>query len=160
MAVRKTLTASGAAVTVALTGNAAGANALSSHDYEHTTLAQKISETFNLNEDEVQKVFDEHRQEIKDTRKQMFNNRLKRLVEEGDLNQEQKQKIKDKLSDLKEERNNMRGNNDIYSREDRRELRHAHRNELNQWAEEYDIPQYLLRPAYHHGRGLSNMQRR
>src|SRR3989338_237342 len=66
----------------------------------HQPMVQKIAERFGLNQDDVQKVFDEEHQARKAEMETKFNERLSQLVADGKLTEEQKQAIIAKRAEL------------------------------------------------------------
>lgn len=111
-------------------------------------IVDKISSTFNLNKDEVQKVFDQNREEHRAEMEAKMEERLNTAVSDGKLTQDQATKIKAKKAELKTFMESQKDS----SHEDRHEAMQAKRNELKQWAEENDIPDEYIQ--FMHGRDL------
>ena len=88
------------------------------------SLIARIAEKFNLKTEDVQTVFDEHRQQKIDAMKARFEERLTALVKEGKLTEAKKQLIMDKKEELMEKRQTDR---------------EAHHEEMQTWAEENGI---------------------
>ena len=88
------------------------------------SLITRIAEKFNLKTEDVQTVFDEHRQQKIDAMKARFEERLTALVKEGKLTEAKKQLIMDKKEELMEKRQTDR---------------EAHHEEMQTWAEENGI---------------------
>ena len=88
------------------------------------SLIARIAEKFNLKTEDVQSVFDEHKQTRQEEMKARFEERLSALVQAGKLTEAQKKLIMDKKSELMNKRKN---------------LRQQHREELEKWAEENGI---------------------
>ena len=88
------------------------------------SLIARIAEKFNLKTEDVQSVFDEHKQTWQEEMKARFEERLSALVQAGKLTEAQKKLIMDKKSELMNKRKN---------------LRQQHREELEKWAEENGI---------------------
>jgi len=137
---------------------AGGVFAVTKADFNsmHGSLAQKIAEQFNLNQDEVTAVFEEHREENREQRMnqkgERLNNRLNQVVADGKITEDQKNAIIAK----KEE---MRASHEKYenlSKEEVRIKREEHREEFKQWAEENGIDLGLLGkgPGMGHGKGF------
>ena len=93
------------------------------------SLITRIAEKFNLKTEDVQTVFDEHRQERQSQMKAGFEEKLSALVKEGKLTEAQKKLIMDKKTEL------------MNKKED---LRQQHRAELEKWAKDNNIDLNLL----------------
>ena len=92
-----------AAIGVAgLVGGTAFATSQSSDGSD--SLVSAIASKFNLNKDEVQKVFDEQRTKQNTEREQKVKDELAQLVKDGKLTQEQADKIIAKRAELQKER--------------------------------------------------------
>lgn len=111
------------------------------------SLIDKLSSTFNLNKDEVQKVFDQHREQQKAEMEAKMEERLNSAVTNGKLTQEQANKIKAKQAELK---TFIESQKDA-THKDRHEAMKAKRHELKQWAKENNIPDKYIH--FMHGRG-------
>ena len=88
------------------------------------SLIARIAEKFNLKTEDVQSVFDEHKQTWQEEMKARFEERLTALVKEGKLTEAKKQLIMDKKEELMEKRQTDR---------------EAHHEEMQTWAEENGI---------------------
>lgn len=90
-----------------LSGVAASTIFANDENYSHP-LVQRLAEAFNVDEDEVEAVFDavreEHQQEMKTRRK----NKLQQAVEDGIITQEQLKAIEEKHQEIWEEKNQER----------------------------------------------------
>lgn len=104
-----------------------------------TSLVQKIAEKFNLNKDDVQKVFDEDRTNRASERNQKFESRLDQAVKDGKITEEQKKLILDKMSSMKATRTAEIEKLKSMTPEQRREAMKTHKNDLKTWAEENGI---------------------
>lgn len=122
------------------------------------TLVDKISQRFNVDKNEVQKVFDEQRETRQAERQQSYEEMLNQAVKDGKLTQEQKDKVLAKHNEIKKEmeqnREEMR-NKTPEERQQLREQRHEEmekkRAELEQWEKDNGIPSgYLMQ---HKGEG-------
>jgi hypothetical protein len=67
-------------------------------------IVQKIAEKFGLNESDVQSVFDQERQDRINQMQQAREQRLEQAVTDGVINEDQKQAIIDKWSEMQKER--------------------------------------------------------
>jgi len=88
------------------------------------SLITRIADKFNLKTEDVQSVFEEHRQERRTEMKARFEDRLDALVGEGKLTEAQKKLIMDKKEEL--------FNNSQTERQ-------AHRDEMQKWAQDNGI---------------------
>lgn len=103
------------------------------------SLVQKIAEKFNLNKDEVQAVFDEDRAEHHVQMQKRFEKRLSQLVTDGKLTEDQKTKILAKFTELEANRKADMEKMKSLTSDERKTAIEAHRNELQQWADENGI---------------------
>lgn len=159
MALKKTLMIVGAAASVGLAGAAAGVNAVSAEAGEHSGplglggLVDKIAGRFDLDESEVQAVFDEHREEMHASHQARLEERLDEAVEAGELTEDQKNRILAKLEEIKQQHETSREDFKDMTREERHEAMKQKRDDLKKWAEENNIPEeYFRLPGRgHHG---------
>lgn len=99
------------------------------------TLIQRITEKFNLNQGEVEEVFNQHREERHQQRQMEIEERLNKAVSDGKITEEQKNLILKKKEEMQGQRESFRNLSD----EERKEQMRNHREEMNKWAEENDI---------------------
>lgn len=122
----------------------------------YNSLVQALVEKFNLNESEVQSVFDEHRDEHRNEMRQKnqvhFEERLDQAISNGELTQEQKTLILEK----KEELQSQRLDDLTLSNEEKRNQMEQHRKEMEKWAEENGIDMKF----FGFGKGLGSGQKR
>ena len=146
MTFKKSLLALGAATTIGLAGFA-GASTVSAatSGSDQVSLIEKISQKFSLNENEVQAVFDGHKDEIHAAHQAKIEARLDEAVDNGDLTEAQKEMLLAKLAELRAEREELQGSFEEMSRDERKAAMEQHRDELEQWAEVNDIPTEFLR---------------
>lgn len=106
------------------------------------TLIQKITEKFNLNQGEVEDVFNQHREERHQQRQTEFEEKLNQAVADGKISEEQKNLILNKREELQGQRESFRD----LSPEERKVKKTEHREELEKWAEEnnIDIKEFML----------------
>lgn len=108
-------------------------------------LVEKIASKFNLNKDEVQKVFDEERNEMHEKMQQKNNERLSQLVTEGKITDTQKNLIQNKQKELKEQRVANKDSFKDKTPEQRKTEMESKKAELDAWAKENGIDlQYLF----------------
>lgn len=109
------------------------------------TIVQKLAEKFNLQQDEVQQVFDDHKTQVKTDMQTKISDRLSEAVTQGKITEEQKQKIVDKQKELQSQ---MEANLDKLkdmTPDDRRVEMQKQRDELEKWAKDNGIDtQYLM----------------
>jgi len=115
-------------------------------------MIQRIAQRFGLNEEEVEKVFEENKSERQAQMKSNYEQMLTEAVSKGELTEEQKQLILAKKEEMWQEREKNREAHMNMSVEERRtemEKRHA---ELEQWAKDNGIDiKYLI------GMGMGKM---
>lgn len=105
------------------------ANALENN---YPSLIQKIAETFNLNQGEVENVVNQNREEVQQERQQLRTHNLDQAVENGVLTNEQKEALENKWQERKSEME-------------------QHREEMNKWMEEQNIDHEALRQYMGYG---------
>ncbi|MFC1711859.1 hypothetical protein ACFLZ1_04725 [Patescibacteria group bacterium] len=98
-------------------------------------IVQKIAERFGLNQDEVETVFDEARDERRAEMQNRFQERLNQAVSDGKITIEQKEAILAKKAEMQERHEELKD----LSPEERAEYKEAHQGELKAWAEENGI---------------------
>lgn len=114
---------------------ALSASAQSSHSND--SLAGKIAQKFNLNEDEVKQAISEHRQEH---RAEHIDNKLTKAVEDGKLTEDQKTKVKEYLEANKPNFDELKDQ----THEERHDSMEKFREEFNKWAQGNDIDPDVL----------------
>lgn len=118
---------------VALGASSVSAQTSTSDSYP--PIVQKIAQRFGLQENEVQAVFDEERTEHHQQMQQQLEERLNQAVSEGTLTQEQLEAIKSKHLELQQKRTAQRDEWQSKTPEERQQLMHTQREELNEWYE-------------------------
>jgi hypothetical protein len=118
-----------------------------------STIVEKIATRFNLNEDEVQAVFDEHHKSHEAEMKAAHRERIAQAVTDGKLTQEQA----DHISKTLEEIHALRGDASPKELSDtsRQQIREK-MDALHDWADEQDIDMHDIGPIRikgHHGPG-------
>ena len=119
-----------------------------------TTLVQSIAKKFGLAENEVQAVFDEHKEAHHAQMQTRLEERLNQAVTDGKLTEAQKQAIIDKHNELQK---NVAANKDVLqemSPEERRETMQKHHEELKAWAEQEGIDLSLFPMVIKGGHGM------
>lgn len=117
------------------------------------SLVDKISSKFNLNKDEVRKVFDEEHAQRKIDHDKKFAERLDQLVKDGKITAEQKSKIEAKFKEIHEQREKSRSKNQNLSHKERHEKMKTQRDELEKWAKDNGIDLDLIKPEKPGGNG-------
>lgn len=109
-----------------------------------SSLAEKIATRFNLNQEEVEAVFDEVREEHLAEMQAKYQAHLDQLVTDGEITEEQKQLIIAKHEELRSQHDEMISNFENMTEEQRRAAMESERQELEAWAEQNGIDlQYL-----------------
>lgn len=113
------------------------------------SLVQKIAAKFNLNQADVQAVFDQDRQEWQQQRQAEMKSRqetyLTGLVSQGKITEAQKTLILNKLQELETARQTAMSQTANQTPDERRSAMDAERQELDTWAKQNNIdPQYLM----------------
>lgn len=105
------------------------------------SLVSALAEKFNLNQAEVQQVFEDHRGAMQQQRDEAVQERVQQLVSDGELSQDQANALLDKRAEHREMMEQTRNQGERPSSDERQE----HRAELKQWAEENGIDAKHLR---------------
>ena len=130
------------AIAIALLGIALlGTQYASADDVSNpqNTLVQKIASKFGLNQDEVQKVFDEARDEHQAEMQKKHEERLNQLVTDGKITEAQKTLLLNKHKELQAEREQNRDEWQNLTPEEKRSQMETRRTELETWAKENGI---------------------
>ncbi len=127
------------------------ANSISAQGGEqHDTLIQKIAEKFNLNQNEVEQVFNEAREEHQAQRQQEMQQRMQERLNEavanGTITQEQKELLETKHEEMRKEREANKESWQNMEPEERREAAEQRREAMENWAEENGIDLKALMP--------------
>jgi len=137
---KKALLVTGATTIVGLASFAGVANAAtSSSSTGNDSLVNKIATKFNLNKSDVQAVFDQDRSEHEAERQQKLEDRLSQAVSDGKITSDQKDQILSKLKELQTYRDSIKDK----SASERRSLMKAKMDELQQWAKDSNLSNYV-----------------
>jgi hypothetical protein len=130
-------------ILTALASTSAGAIALSTSTVTAQTasetyspLVQKLAERFGLQESDVQAVFDEERLQQHQRMEQRMQEKLEQAVEDGQITLAQKEAIIAKHQEMVSEHQAHMDEWRTKSPAERKLLRDAHKQEIEQWAEE------------------------
>lgn len=99
MQLKRTMVAAGAATVIGAASMAGIANAAQTST--SSSLVDKIAQRFNVDKNEVQKVFDEDRSSRQAAMEQRYEERLTQAVKDGKLTEDQKSKLLAKHKELK-----------------------------------------------------------
>lgn len=123
----------------------------------HDNIVQKIAEKFGLNQNDVQAVFDQVRQERQAERESKFEVKLSQAVTDGKITEEQKNLILNKHEELQSQREQNKEEWMSLSPEERKTQMEQRRTQLQNWAEQNGIDiNYLFSgfgPGRHWGPG-------
>lgn len=109
------------------------------------SLIAKLVERFGLNQDEVEAVFEEVKEEKRTEISQRYEERLDEAVASGELTEEQKTLILQKRDELRAEKEQYKDQD--LTNEEKQALREQHKQEIEQWAADNGIDtQYLMGP--------------
>jgi chromosome segregation ATPase len=104
-----------------------------------SSLVQKIASKFNLNKDDVQKLFDEDRTAHQAEREQHIATRLQGFVDDGTITAAQKTAIENKLKELKAERESDKETLKDLTDTQRKAKMDEKKTELESWAKEQGL---------------------
>jgi hypothetical protein len=130
-----------------LTAGVIGVRSASADDLS-MPIAERLAERFDLNQDEVQAVFDAVRDERHEEMQIQLEEKLNELVSEGVLTTEQMNSFLAKHEDMRPEKGEM----SALTMEQRHERMQTHHEELRTWAEENGVDLDELRSEL--GRGM------
>lgn len=157
---RKQLITAGIVTTIGLAGvtgvGMASAMTNTSGTDPFTNLVDAISTKFNLNKDEVQKVFDEQRTAMQAERETKVKEEVAQLVTDGKITQAQADAINAKRAELQKEREAAKSSPDTKTRAEMKSEMDARRTELETWAKDNGISTDYLRYVMGHGGGHSS----
>lgn len=108
-----------------------------------------ISQKFNLNKTDVQKVFDEQRTANQVKMEQKFTDSINKAVTDGKLTQDQANKIIAKHAEVKSQRDALQGK----TPEEVKSAMKTQGDALKQWAKDNNIPMQYLMFAGQNGKG-------
>ena len=100
------------------------------------TLVAAIAQRFNLNQSEVQQVFDDHRGTMGMRQRTHRQDRLSEAVKNGQLTQAQADQITAKQAEMRSSMQTLAGKTES----ERREVMQQHRDEMKTWAQANNIP--------------------
>ncbi len=115
-------------------------------------LIEAIATRFNVSTEEVEAVFNEHKEEMMENREAMHEERLAKAVEEGKLTQEQADAIQAHHEEMKTFMDSLKD----MSEEERKAAMEQHREENKNWAENLNLPEdftEMRRGGEHRGMG-------
>lgn len=141
---------------IALAGAAVyGINQASADENNRNTIIQKIVERFGLNQEEVEQVFEEHKQEKQAERQAEKEEALSQAVTDGKITEEQKQLILQKMEENKGFKSSLKD----LSQDEKRQKVQEHREEMKAWAEENGIDMKEIMPNKGGKKGMRGMNR-
>lgn len=141
-----------AAVTVlgagALSATSAFAQTNNAGQDQMSSLVEKIASKFNLNQDDVQAVFDEAHEERETQMKATFEAQLTQAVTDGEIISEQKQLILDKRAEMEADREANHDSFESQTPEERKAAMESKKSELDSWATQNGIDVKYLMPQH------------
>lgn len=153
---KKNLIIASAATAVGLAGLTGAGFAYAATNTANNTnpmdsLVSAVATKFNLNKDEVQKVFDEQHTAMEQERENEIKDELAQAVKDGKLTQAQSDAITAKRAELQKEREANRTSDQSKSRDEMKSAMDTKRTELEAWAKEQGIDTQYLRFVFGHG---------
>ena len=149
-----------ATIGIATLGSAGLAHAATSPSESNPgqSLIDSIAKKFNLNKDEVKKVFDEDHTAREANREQKLKDRLDQAVKDGTLTQDQADKLIAKLKEMRTTRDANREAMKDKTQAERKALMQAERDAYQKWLSDNKIPEEFGAPmgmgggrGHHHG---------
>lgn len=125
-----------------------------------TSIVQRLSQKFNLNQDEIRTVFEEERAERQTQMVSQFEDRLSQDVSNGKITEAQKQAIIAKHNEIREQYTKPDNWQEL-SRDQRQSLMQEKRTQLENWAKENGIDTSYFFGGFGNGlkRGFGRHQR-
>lgn len=121
------------------------------------SIVQRLAEKFNLNQDDVQKVFDEHRQENQKYMQEQLAKRLDQAVKDGKITTAQKDAILKKHSEMVNVKF-RNGNFKELTAEEKQKMGQEKRAEMETWANEIGLDLATIHELIgHNGMGKGKM---
>lgn len=147
---KRTLMVGGAVATIGIAtlGSAGLAHAATSPSESNPgqSLIDTIAKKFNLNKDEVKKVFDEDHTAREANREQKMKDRLDQAVKDGTLTQDQADKLIAKLKEMRTTRDADREAMKDKTQAERKALMQAERDAYQKWLSDNKIPEEFGAP--------------
>lgn len=135
----------GVGVPLAVTAHSASAES----NNPKTGIIDKLSQKFNLNKDDVKKVFDEERDSRQAEHQQKFKDKITQLVKDGKISQAQADKITAKQAEMQTFMESLKGK----TADERHKAMDAKKTELQAWAKSNGIDEKYLMPGFGNGNG-------
>lgn len=162
--VKKSLLLGGVISTVGLGSLASvGMASAANNSSGSSNLVDKIATKFNVNKDEVQKVFDENRAAHEAEHQTKVNERLQKLVDDGTITAAQKTAIEAKIKELKADREANKDTMKDLTEEQRKAKMDEHKAALEAWAKTQGLDLSKLKGVFmgsgHRGPGGPGGQR-
>lgn len=148
---KKSIIVSAAVVTMIGAGffGVTQANAATTTVPNRETLIQRITDTFHLNKDDVQKVFDQFHTDRVTARVQKYNDRLDQAVKDGKITSAQEQLILDKRKELQSKVQDYKN----MTKDQRKAAKKQEMQDVKTWAQQNNIDLKYLMPGFGKGRG-------
>jgi hypothetical protein len=129
-----------------------GVSYVSAQDAVYPPIVQKIAQRFNLDEADVQAVFDEERDEHHAEMQAKFIEKLDDMVNDGKITTEQKESILDKHEEMQ---NKMESLKSLTPGERRVEMKKLH-GEMKTWAEDQGLEIPFMAFKFGFGKGFGH----
>lgn len=123
-------------------------SAATSNSGSADSLVDKIATKFNVNKDDVQKLFDEERTARQAEHEKEVNERLQKLVDAGTITAEQKTAIEAKLKELKADREANKDDMKNLSDDERKAKMDEKKTALEVWAKEQGLDLSKLKGVF------------
>jgi phosphate-selective porin len=143
MRIKKPMIVSGAVVAAGLSGlvGFTAVHAATPTDGQQS-LVDKIASTFNLNKNDVQKVFDEERQQHEADRQGKFETRVKQAVKDGKLTQDLADQLIAKVKELQTYRDSLKDK----TPQERHDLMKVKMDDLKTWMKQNSVTMEFVGP--------------
>lgn len=115
------------------------------------SIVQRIAERFNLNQDEVQEVFDEQKSELHAQKRTELESRLNQAVTNGTITHAQRQAILSKLGEMESSQSADKARLHSISPEQHQQSIQQKRTELASWAQQNGLSLQTIQELVGHG---------
>ncbi|HTE58229.1 MAG TPA: hypothetical protein VK694_05795 [Verrucomicrobiae bacterium] len=151
MQIKKPLLIAGAIATIGVASTAVGVQAATSNSTGQSSIADKIAQKFNLDRNEVQKVFEEDKATHEAERQTKLEEKLTQAVKDGKITEDQKTKIIAKIKELQADMEATHETMKDKTPQEHKALMEQKRTDIETWAKENNVPMEYLKVLHFKG---------